>query len=419
MGKGTKSNGFQMTNLKYFVLYGVLFEVMTNLYKPFGAKFLQRLGGTELHISLLNALPGVVMFLTVLPGTLLLNRLSQRKKGIAATILLGRVCIFLYAMVPFMPEAWQPMSFVVITAMMSLPTAIYLSGFQGFIGDVFPEEKRAKAIGQKNLFGAIAVMVVTLLSGQILANLPGSDAQRILIYQIFFVIAFVLGLIEIGIFMKMKPVTKHVPKRVTSRQAFTTVFSDEKFKLFLVCSLLFHFGWQMGWPLFSIYQIQYLGADEMWLSIIRLASFITMIAGYRIWPKLIDRWGNPMVTAICTVGMAMTPVLHILAKDLYVLTGISVITGVFTSGTVTVLLSGLLEVIPQDKRIVYMGVYNTFINLSLAVSPMVGHFMLSSNGIYFALWTTGFFRLVGGLAFCLRSYWIHKNREQQALVKAS
>jgi predicted MFS family arabinose efflux permease len=88
---------------------------------------------------------------------------------------------------------------------------------------------------------------------------------------------------------------------------------------------------------------------------------------------------------------------------------VAVITGIFTSGTLTVLLSGLLEVIPEQERVVYMGFYNTFVNLSLAVAPMVGHAFMSGRGIVYALYMTALFRLIGGIAFIFRS-WRIKNQ---------
>lgn len=127
------------------------------------------------------------------------------------------------------------------------------------------------------------------------------------------------------------------------------------------------------------------------------------MAGY------IKKIGNPAVTAICTMGMALTPLFYIISKNLIVMSVVAVATGIFfTSGTLTVLLSGLLEVLPEKERTVYMGFYNTFINLSLAIAPMIGHLFMQYRGIVFALYMTALFRLFGGIAFIIRSNYIKK-----------
>ncbi len=187
---GERDRVFQH-NLKIFVIYSVLFKVMEQMYKPYAVKFLERIGGSAFHISLFNALPGFMMFLTVFIGTVWLSQQACKKRAIQMTILISRVIILLFATVPMMPKAYQPMGFVILSALMSVPLAVYLSGFQSFVGDVFSEGNRALAIGKGNQYGVYAVMVVTLLTGYILSELPGNESERIFIYQIFFVLSFI------------------------------------------------------------------------------------------------------------------------------------------------------------------------------------------------------------------------------------
>ncbi len=396
-------------NLSIFVMYGVLFKTMERLYKPYAVKFLERIGGSNLHISLFNALPGLMMFLTVFAGAIWLNGRQDKKRAIQHTILSSRLIILLFATVPFMPRAYQPIGFITLFSLMSIPMAVYLSGYQGFIGDVFEQENRAIAIGKSNQYGVYAVMIITFLSGIILSKLPRTEVQRLGIYQFFFILSFVTGLAEMKVFGKLRAQHKTKRESLHWRVSLKGIFKNKRFAFFMICSLLFHFGWQMGWPLFSIYMIKVLGADELWLAIINMGSFITMIVGHKMWPKYIAKLGNPTVTAICTIGMAFTPICYIVSKNLVVMALVAVLTGIFTSGTLTVLLSGLLEVIPEQERIVYMGFYNTFVNLSLAVAPMVGHAFMSGHGIVYALYMTALFRLIGGIAFIFRS-WRIKNQ---------
>jgi len=384
---------------------------MERLYKPYAVKFLERIGGSEFHISLYNALPGFLMFLTVFAGSVWLSRQACKKTALKRTIMSSRFIILLFAFIPMLPKSSQPMAFVVLSGLMSIPMAVYLSGYQSFIGDVFIEENRASAIGKGNQYGAYAVMALTLVSGYVLSELPGNEAQRIMIYQIFFLLSFIAGLTEIGV-MNQFEVREHELKEIPDwKTSLKGMKKNNGFKLFMVCSLIFHFGWQMGWPLFSIYMIKILGANEMWLAIINMGSFITMIIGYKMWPKYIKKLGNPAVTAICTVGMALTPLCYIISKNLVMMSTVAVVTGIFTSGTLTVLLSGLLEVLPEKERAVYMGFYNTFINLSLAIAPMIGHMFMVKRNIVFALMLTALFRLFGGVAFILRSLYI-KNQKK-------
>jgi len=41
-------------NLRTFIIFGVLFELMNVFYNPYVMKFLERIGGTEFHFSLMD-----------------------------------------------------------------------------------------------------------------------------------------------------------------------------------------------------------------------------------------------------------------------------------------------------------------------------------------------------------------------------
>ena len=100
--------------------------------------------------------------------------------------------------------------------------------------------------------------------------------------------------------------------------------------------------------------------------------------------------------------MAITPLLYVISKSLFILAIFSSLSGIFTSGTITVLFSDMLEVIPEKNRIIYVGYYNVLTNITLAISPLVGHFFFENLGIVYALVITTGFRLLGGMAFMIR-----------------
>ncbi|PKM96086.1 MAG: hypothetical protein CVU84_04630 [Firmicutes bacterium HGW-Firmicutes-1] len=405
--EGSK-NLFQK-NLKYYILYGIVFELITNLYKPFSVKFLERIGGSDFDISLFNALPGLIMLFTLIPGILLLRNLNI-KKTTGLMVVLSRIFILLYAFVPFFPIAYQPFAFTMITALMSAPTAIYLTGFQSLTGDLFEPDEWVKAVSVKSKYSVLMIIFITLLTGQLLTVLPQNDNQRILLYQGFFLLAFLFTGVELGLLKKMK-VTHHTQNAIGPfKDVIKHIFSNKRFMLYVYCSLTFHFGWQMGWPLFTIYTIKNLGANEYWLAIISISSLVTMFIGHIYWPRLIMKYGNATITAVCTVGMSITPILYIVSKNLYVLVVMAAIAGIVTSGTLTVLLSGVLEVIPRENRMLYMGVYTTFTNITLTIAPIVGHHLLTSKNIQFALVITALFRIIGGITFVIRDIYIKKTQ---------
>lgn len=389
-------------NYKMFIVYGVLYELMMRLYQPFSAKFLQRIGGTDVHIAFMSSLPGAVMAFIVLPGAIYLNRMKNKHNFTGGLIFICRAFLLLFAILPFLPESARPMLFIVIVVLMSVPNSIYLTSYQSFVGDLFEPEARADAIGKRNMYTIPAAIALTFLTGWALKYLPSSEEQRLQLYQMFYVVAFLIGMAELYVFSKFR-ISKTHNEKSTEKFNFKECMGNKKFTRFLKSSLIFHFGWQMGWPLFTIYTISVLNADEAWLGYMAIGSSLSMFFGYIFWSKQIAKRGNHIITAICTLGMAMTPIFYIVSPNLFILFITSTISGFFTAGTISVLLSDLLEVIPPNKRVLYIGLYSVFTNISLAVSPLVGSFIKETYSIHIALGATAVFRLIGSLSFFSRS----------------
>jgi MFS family permease len=405
-------------NMKYYIINGILFTLMASFSKSYAMKFLFRIGGTEYHASLFNALPGFVAAFAAIPGILWLNRSKNRKSTMGILFLGSRLFTLSFAFIPFLPLYYQPIIFVLITALMNFPESISINALQSFAGDIFPPQERATAISLRNKFSTLAQLASFLILGQALSRISSSESFIIRQYQIFFVIAFIIGIFEIKSFYKLKENSCSTPKISTSFTAsVSTLIANKKFMIFLTCSLLFHFGWQMGWPLFSIYQIKYLGADEWWLTILNLTSSITMFFTYTYWSKMIKNKGNAYVIMIATLGMSITPILYVLSPNLQLLVLSGLVMGFFTSGTTTVVLSSLLDAIPEENRLLYVSVHATFTSITLAIAPLVGNSILSTYNIYIALLATTGFRLIGSLSFFIRNITIAKSNSKGSIGK--
>ncbi|HYE82964.1 MAG TPA: MFS transporter [Clostridia bacterium] len=395
-------------NIKYYVLNGVLYTIVTNMYKPFAQKFIFRLEGSEFHVSLFNALPGLVAVFAVIPGIVYMSRAVSRKKVTGIFFLLSRLFILSFALVPFVPEQYKPLVFVVLAGLMSLPESVATTALQNFAAEAFNEKDRAFAIASKNKYSALISFISLLILGQIIERLGTTASKAIIIYQLFFISAFLLGIYEIAALLRIKENDSVRSEGIDVRSSLSEVLNNKGFMKFLTCSMLFHFGWQMGWPLFSIYQIKYLGATEAWITVSNVSSGIAMFMSYGYWERLINRKGNCYAIALATTGMAATPIMYAWSPDLYVLTVAGIIMGFFTSGTTTTILSSLLEAAPERNRLMYVAVHATMTSLTLAVAPLIGDSILKHSNIYFALYIVALARFIGSSAFFIRERYNHR-----------
>jgi hypothetical protein len=398
-----KINSLNYHNMKYYIWNGILFSIVTSLYKPYANKFLLRLNGTSFHIELISALPGLVTVLTIIPGIIIINRAKNKKNIIAGSFLLSRLFILTLALVPFLPPFFRPMTFVILMSLMNFPDAVSTTALQSFTGDIFEGDDCAIAITDKNKYSALTNFIILILLGWLMKTYGKTNAENISIYQLFFLAAFFISIFEIVSFYRLKQIKCITPVKINIKACIKEARQNKKFMYFMLCSMTFHFGWQMGWPLFNIYQMQFLGADEMWLTILGVTSGIVMFVSFNFWKKMIINKGNSHAIAIATTGMAVTPILFAASPNLYVLTVIGLITGFFTAGTITVIVSSLLEVAPKENRDMYFAIHATLTSVTLFISPFIGGFVFDHTTIYISLFVTAIFRFLGAFAFIIRN----------------
>lgn len=388
-------------NKKRYIQYGIFYELMIICVNPYAIKFLTRIGGTNFDISLYNAMKGIFMVLVVLPGVFFIDQFENKKKITSILIFFIALMSFSFVFVPIVPAGIKPLVFIFLSAAMMIPISLYTPCFQSFTGALFPL-RRSEVIAGRNMLTVVFVTAMTLSSGFVFKIFAKTDKDYIFIYQSLFVIAFIFGIISVLFFnsIRYKNTQKH--DKIDLKYIIKTTRENKGFRNFITASTLFHFGWCMGWPLFSIYMVDTLKADELWLAVISVGSSVFMVLGQKKWPEYIERYGLERISTICTLGMAITPILYAISPSLPVLAVVGSVSGIFISGTTTVLLADLLEVAPEKNRIVFVGFYNTFINLMLAISPFIGHFFLSTFNIYVALIITAAFRTLGSFAFLIR-----------------
>lgn len=402
--KASFSEKLTKYNTNINIINGMMAIITANLVTPYFAKFAERLGAGDYHITLLSSLPAFISIFVIIPGAILIEGFKNKKAITSAIIFLHKFFYVLLALVPFINKSYQPIVFVILVGLMNFPGSVGTMGFQSSIGDIFNGDDLGRAMALRNRYSTIIGVFTTYFSARILSQLPKTEGETIILYQILFVVTFLIGLGEVISYTKFRGIKKTKKKTEKSykesfKETLKTIPNEKRYIIFVCCSLAFYFGWQMGWPLFNIYTLINLKANEQWLGWIQIASSISMILTYTLWAKFAEKRGNNFALFIATIGMSITPFLYVISKSLLELVIFNIVVGVSVAGTTQILFNMLIEVTPSKNRTIYMAIYNTIINISAAISPFVGIAIKKSTSIYFALIITGILRFVGSLSF--------------------
>ncbi|MFD1738501.1 MFS transporter [Bacillus salitolerans] len=378
---------------------------------------IQVLGASNFQVGLISSMPSFMTMLAMIPGAIWINRLELKKMFTAYTVFAARFCLFLISLIPFIPmtnHAWILVAFI---GLMNFPNALATLSWQSFIGDLIPDERRGKFFSERNRILTIVGMIVTFIAGISLNVFEKTDPVP---YQWIFIIGFLFGVLEVYYLIKhfeMKKTQKQVKQM--NPNMFFAMFTYKPYFYFLLCAILFNFGWQMAWPLFNIYQINDAHASAFWISLFTVANQVSQIVSYKWWGVFADRYGNTMMLFIASMGIGTAPFLTILSTNLYYLTFVNLWTGAFVAGTVMLLFNQLLRVSPDERRTSFLANYNLLIAVIGCIAPQVGVFLLEWFGIHVAMTLSSVIRWLGAFSFLLVFYIEYKNKRKKKEMNPS
>lgn len=412
------------SNSIYIILEGIAFTVVLNLYNPFIQMFAKRMGAKDIHIALLNAIPPLVAIFVLIPFSILIERQNRKKR---TTMLLILVIAFFYAaiaFVPFIPHQEKVVVFVLLIGLMNWPGSLYNTTWQSFFADNFGGADANRVYSLRSKYGALFGLVTVLATGLILTELPRSDSERMVVYQLFYAACFAISLLQIYFLSRVRekrPEPFHGDpgeSGVSRRPAMTFGWAELKemagnrsFMVLCLCAFLFHISWQMGWPLFFLYNANHAMLNELQLGMVNVVIGLTSFLSFSVWNRLIEKRGNKLVIMLSALGLAINPFFFTKLFGFYYIMGVNIMAGAAGAGFALSLFCSLLETLPEERKTVYISVFNTLINISGFVSPLVGILIHGRLGIFSAFFIIGILRLAASSSFVIR-WWtgVRKDR---------
>ncbi|AGK53358.1 MFS transporter [Bacillus sp. 1NLA3E] len=393
-------------NEKYSIRNGIAQTIVLNGSNNYFILFaISVLGASNYQVGLINSLPQFIGMFGMLVGSVIMNKLPEKRKFTAYSFLFTRLFLLGMFFVVFIPREYSGWVFVLLVGFMNLPGSFANLSWQAFIGDLVPEKRRSGFFSQRNMMLTLVGMVVTFIIG---IGLQFFSKTNPIPYQFLFLLTFIAGIFEVYYLLKHVESKKSNLAMKKSVKVGMVAFKDKRFVYFLICGLCFNFTWQMAWALFSIFQIKYAHATGFWISVITVANQIGQIVSYKWWGRMADKYGNAKMMIPVSLGMAAAPVLTILSKNMVYLTIINGLSGLFVSGTVLLLFNLLLEVTNKDNRDSFISQYNILLAIVGFIAPQFGVLLLEQASMSFAMITSTLLRISSGGLFIFLSIYLTK-----------
>lgn len=398
----------------FLILEGIVYTMVFNLYNPFIQMFAKRMGGTDLHTALLNAVPPLVAIFALIPFGILIERINKKKKTVMILLLIASFFYAAISFVPGIPHEGKVLIYVILIGLMNGPGALYLTTWQSYFADNFKGSYANRVYTVRSRFNMFFGLLTVLITGILLTSIPKSDAERLLLYQIFYAVCFLLTLVQIYLFSKVKSRRWHHDGMISEQKStgrhlwviekdtFARLLRNKRFLIFCLCGFVFHFSWQMAWPLFFIYNTDYALLNELQLSLINVAMGTAQFLSLPLWNKMIEKKGSRFMLAIGASGMGLMPLMYVTMLSFPALIFANIVSGMFLACFNLTLFLSLLDTLPKDSKTVYISVFNTITSITGFIAPLTGLWLFNHTSIFLALAIAGIMRLFGGFLYFLQ-----------------
>ncbi|MGE5604874.1 MAG: MFS transporter [Bacteroidota bacterium] len=396
-------------NIRYSYIDGMAFCFMMGTTIPYLGLYVLRFNGPTELVSLIASIQPVVLCVISLLAASYVNSFQKKKPVLMPPSLLVRLFIFLIAMIPLFPKQWHAWMLFIMWGMTYIPWSICTLSWSPMMSNIIPEEIQGKFFGTRNTLTGITTLLGTIFTGIILGKMPFLPA-----------FSFILTLSFAGTMVSLYYLNKHiepiVPEPGENKKQFRTnnsplfQFDFEKtigtfkdpvygpmFSLTSCAIFIFHIGYSMAIPLYTLRQVQELALDNATIGLIAILTGVAALFGSYWGGHTSNHRGYRYVLLLSTLTATIPPLIWAVTPILPWLYLGMALWG-FTGNAYMICFQYMvLAVSPFKDRSRFVAMNTITGNLAGALGPIIGMFLIKATflGIRGSLIIAALFMFVG------------------------
>jgi hypothetical protein len=359
--------------------------------------FILRLGGSNLDVSLLTAIPAFAGFFLSIPA----GSFLQRRRNVIRWYTLNRGLLFssytaIAVVVGIMPAQLAIPAILLIWILNTVPSTVSAVASNVILNVAGPSGRYDVLSRRYGLMGLTAA-ITAFIAGQLLERFAFP-----INYQLFFVIATAFGLLACTFAIRIV-----VPDQAPADPAAETgirarlggyvglLRSQPPFLRFVGMRSFVTFGTSLAAVLVPLWLIREANASDSWVGIIATAQSAAALAGYYVWRRVARRRTGRSLLALTTFGIALYPIALAATTNLVVIAVVAGYAALMAAGLNLVLFDELMRTVPAGKVVTFSGVDSAANNLTTILGPLTAAFIADRLGIATGLVVAGVVTLIG------------------------
>ena len=367
------------------VAFATAFATLTT--GAFLVGFVQSLGGSDLWIGVLSAIPSLFGILQI-PGAIWGRSFSGYKSFVAPGGFLWRLLYAPLLVLPLLPvpNALKLIVLMACLVLASISTNIVNPIYNDWMAEIVPPQSRGTFFGRRNGIAA-ATASIAGFAGAFILDMQRTNGRENLGYSLLFGLGIVCASISLFFFRQMPEVKRESPVRQNLKNAIRDIgapFGDHDYRRVLGFLVVFVFAQMFAGNLYFAFARETLRLDFKIIQGTQITMAIGTIAGAGLWGFISDRYGNKPVLVLAGFGLALLPIPWMVCQPGHttttaiVLIASHIFMGLVWSGINLCQFNLILSTANPNDRANYIAAAMAVCALVGGISPLLGAGMMAS-----------------------------------------
>jgi len=377
---------------------------------PFLPVLLARLNASSFEVGLLTTMPAM----TGLILALAVGRFLQTRRNVVPWFSLARLivlsCYALTGLIPFfVPRVYTVPAILFVWAAATLPQTVVAVAFSVVMSAVAGPKGRYSLMSRRWFTLGLTGVLTTAVIDEVLKRWASFPMN----YQVIFLGLSLGGLISYYFSSHIHLSDTLPPPQImaTGRQSIRKNAStyaqllrgQPAFLSFVSKRLVYLFGVAFAAPLFPLYFVHAVKANDDWIAKINMAFTIGAMLGYFVWSWLSRKSSSRVVLLATTLGMSLYPALVASTGRVEIIRAFALMAGIFQGGLDLVFFDELMKTVPDEYSATFVSLAQSLGYVSAIFAPLMGTVLGDQIGLGAALLISTAIRLSGFGLFAWKS----------------
>lgn len=356
-------------SLKYSILDGGFYSVMSGLGEQFVNPFVVALNATARQIGFLASIPQLLASVFQLFSADLADKFRKRRLLVIWFALLQALTWALMLSIAIFFK--NILLLIIVFTLYAIFGAFSVPPWSSWMGDLIEEDRRGRYFGKRNMV-AMAVHLTSFIIAGIILNFF-ARTNVFTGFAILFAVAFFSRLISTYFISLMyEPEYKVKKEAYFSLWSFVKKMAFNNFGRFVIFLSLISFAVKFSGPFFTVYMLRDLRFSYLTYSIIIGLNSLAQILSMRYWGRFSDRFGNRTIFGITGFLIPICPILWLFSHNVIYLILVQIYSGFVWAGFNISTGNYFFDAVTPQKRARCVAYYNFLNGASIFLGASLG-----------------------------------------------